>query len=202
MTPIVVCTVTGKSLPILQASIRAYCPDAPIIVHHVERSTFGRSYNMAMEKAFNEYPEIIIANDDVVLTPSSYAILLKDAAELKVLHGDKLGFVAARSDYVRDVQDIKKNIKEGCLQERYVSPLFAWISKKAFSVARFPETNWFSDDVMCLDLLNAGFVNYVSNSYVHHAGSQTIGHNYGAAHSQAIEWLEKNRPDIVGFFKR
>ena len=202
MTPILVCTVTGKSLPVLEASVKAYCPDAPLIAHHVERSTFGQSYNMAMERAFKEYNEIIIANDDIVLNPASYSLLMEDVNNLKIVHGQTLGVVASRSDYVRGIQDIKLNINPECFAAYSVSPLFAWISKQAFEKAKFPHTNWFSDDLLCMDLTTHGFVHYVSRSYIHHAGSQTMGHNYWEEHQKAIQWIEENRPDVAHRFRR
>jgi len=202
MTPILVCTVTGKSLPVLEASIKAYCPEVNLIVHHVEKSTFGQSYNMALDKAFGEYDEVIIANDDVVLTPSSYNTLLEDVAALKAEHGDKVGIVGARSDCVREAQNIKENLPEDVFPTLYVSPLFAWIHKNVFDITRFPHTNWFSDDMICMDLNYAGFTNWVSRAYVHHAGSQTVGNNTWEMYLQAIDWIEKNRPERLHRFKR
>ena len=202
MIPILVCTVTGKSLPVLEASIKAYCPNVKLIAHSVERSTFGQSYNAAMEQAFRDYDEIIIANDDIVLTPSSYNLLLEDVSHLKSINNSKIGVVASRSDFVRPFQNIKNNLPDNVFPTLYVSPLFAWVSKEAFNTAKFSETNWFSDDMMCVDLNYAGFTNYVSRSYVHHAGSQTIGTDNWEMYLEAIDWIEKNRPDRLGIFKR
>jgi hypothetical protein len=155
-----------------------------------------------MDQAFQDYDEIIIANDDIVLNPTSYSAIMEDVAELKTIHGDRLGVVAARSDYVRGVQDIKNNLNPEYFAAYSVSPLLAWISKKAFQSAKFPHTNWFSDDILCLDLRTAGFAHYVSRSYVHHAGSQTMGHNYWEEHQKAMQWIEVNRPDMVQHFRR
>jgi hypothetical protein len=202
MIPIVVCTVTGRSLPVLEASVKAYCPDVKLIVNHVQKSTFGESYNAAMESAFQSYDEIIIANDDIVLNPSSYASLVEDVATLKDQYGDKVGIVGARSDYVRPDQNIKENLPDNIFSILYVSPLFAWVPRTVFQITRFPSTNWFSDDVICMDLNNAGFKNWVSRSYVHHAGSQTIGTDNWGMYYEAIDWIEKNRPEILHRFKR
>jgi len=202
MTPILVCTVTGRSLPVLEASVKAYCSDVSLIAHHVDRSTFGQSYNTALDEAFKQYDEVIIANDDVVLTPSTYTTLLEDVAALKSEHGDKVGIVGARSDCVREAQNIKENLPEEVFSTLYVSPLFAWIPKIVFDITRFPHTNWFSDDMICMDLNYAGFTNWVSRAYVHHAGSQTVGNNTWEMYLQAIDWIEKNRPERLHRFKR
>ena len=202
MTPIVVCTVTGKCLPVLEASVRAYCPDIKLISHHVERTTSGQSYTWAVTEALKEYDSVIIANDDVVLNPESYRLLMEDVERLKTSHGDKLGFVAARSDCVRDTQNIKYLTNPEAFPLDLISPLFTWISKHAFDRVKFPPINWFGDDIACLDLIHAGFRNYVSRSYVHHAGSQTMGTDTRPLYLESIAWMEINRPDMVKFFKR
>jgi hypothetical protein len=202
MTPILVCTVTGRSLPVLEASVKAYCPDVELIVNHVERSTFGQSYNMALDEAFKKYDEVIIANDDIVLTPNSYSLLLEDVELLKKVKDLKVGMVGARSDCVREPQNIKFNIPEDKFTTLCVSPLFAWMHKSIFELTRFPHTNWFSDDMLCMDLNIAGYTNWVSRSYVHHAGSQTVGNDDWGMYFEAIDWIEKNRPEILHRFKR
>lgn len=202
MTPIIVCSVTGRSLPVLIASSAAYNPDVPLRTYMVERTTFGQSYNQAMTLSFFHHDEIIIANDDIVLTPTSYQHLMEDVAALKIKHGDRLGIVAARSDCVREVQLATNKTILAPFPTSYVSPLFAWVSAKAFTAAQFPETNWFSDDMFCMDLNDCGFTHYVSRSYVHHAGSQTIGNNTYAMYLDAVDWIEKHRPDRLPFFKR
>lgn len=201
-TPIIVCTVDNKCLPVLEASVKAYAPQANLISHKVDRSTFGQSYNAAMAKAFEQYDEIIIANDDVVLTPLTYQTLMQDVEELKRQHGDSLGFVAANADNVRDSQSVKVNDFSQYIRTYAISPLFAWISKKAFQAAQFPHTNWFSDDIICEDLSRSGFVHYVSRAYVHHAGSQTIGKDDFHHYQEAIRWIEAHRPEYVSMFKR
>jgi len=200
--PIVTCTVDGKCLPVLRASIKAYAPSVNLISHKVERSTFGECYNAAMAQAFQDHDEIIIANDDVVLTPTTYNTLLEDVAALKQHHGDSLGFVAACSDNVRHEQNIRNNDLSKPIRLMAISPLFAWVSKHAFGVAQFPHINWFSDDLMCEDLNRKGFAHYSSRAYVHHAGSQTIGPNTHQLYTEAINWIEINRPEYLALYKR
>lgn len=200
--PIVVCTVNGKCLPVLQTSISTYAPTIELILHKVDQSTFGQSYNSAMAQAFKDHDSIIISNDDVVLTPSTYQTLLDDVDMLIQRHGDKLGFVAACSDNVRWYQNIIFYDRTIPIKTQAVSPLFAWISKQAFEAAQFPHINWFSDDLICEDLNNLGFSHYVSRSYVHHAGSQTIGGDARNLYLESIEWIRINRPEYYSMFKR
>lgn len=210
MPTIITCTVHDKCTSVLMASAEAYCPDVQLIIHKVERTTFGESFNAAMLEAFRDHDEIIIANDDVVLTPLSYRLLMEDVASLKAQHGDRLGFVAAHTDSAFPVQNIRfqnngemdryrcKWSWEGSIrEEEVVAPIFAWLSKKAFEAAQFPPLNWYSDDVICRDLGKAGFRHFVSRAYVHHVGSQTVGHDDGANAAQAEPWLRANRPDYA-----
>ena len=202
MIPIVVCTVDDKCLPVLRASISTYAPGVDLIAHKVERSTFGECYNAAMAQAFQNHDEIIIANDDVVLTPTTYDTLIEDVETLKEHHGASLGFVAACSDNVRPMQNIRFNDLTKIIRVQAISPLFAWVSKRAVETAQFPHINWFSDDLMCEDLNRKGFAHYTSRAYVHHAGSQTIGPNTHQLYTDAIEWIEINRPEYLALYKR
>lgn len=181
----------------LQASLAAYAPQCSVFLWRVKRTTFGESYNDAMEDAFRSHDEIIISNDDVVLTPTTISVLLEDVSNLRKEHGDKLGFVATLTDNARAEQNIRI-AKEGVIRkERVIAPLFAWVSKKAFEAARFPPLNWYSDDVMCEDLNALGFKHFVSRAYVHHAGSQTIGTNYAQLNAEALPWLIEKRPHYI-----
>jgi len=182
---------------VLQASLAVYAPGNSVFLWRVERTTFGESYNAAMEEAFKTHDEIIISNDDVVLTPRTMTVLMEDVRQLKQEHGDKLGFVATLTDEARAEQNIRV-AKEGVVrQERVIAPLFAWVSKKAFEAARFPPLNWYSDDVMCEDLNGLGFKHFVSRAYVHHAGSQTVGTNYPKLNAEAMPWLMEKRPQYI-----
>lgn len=163
----------------------------------MKRTTFGESYNDAMEEAFKSHDQIIISNDDVVLTPNTISVLMEDVENLQKEYGDKLGFVATVTDNARAEQNIRF-VKEGVVRkERVIAPLFAWVSKKAFDAARFPPLNWYSDDVMCEDLNALGFKHFVSRAYVHHAGSQTIGTNYSQLNAEALPWLIEKRPQYI-----
>ena len=195
MLPIVVCTIGSRSLGIMQTSVKVYNPDVNLMIFEGHLGNFGDDYNDAMEVAFRDYDEIIIANDDIVLNPDSYNLLIEDIAFLKNRYPRNLGFVAARSDYVRPHQSITKQENGNILQSQVISPLFAYISKEAFAKAKFPPINWFSDDVICKDLNAAGYEHFVSRSYVHHAGSQTIGRDFHKLIDAPREWIKENRPE-------
>lgn len=196
MTPIVVCTIGSPALAVLEASVKAYAPDAHFWVSRGKLGSFGADYNDAMARAFEVYDEIIIANDDVVLTPTSYKTLLEDVQSIKEA-GVKAGLVGARSDAVRPLQDIRSESQYRLKEVPVLSPLFAWMSKDAFEACKFPPINWFSDDVLCLDLLKQGFRHFVSRAYVHHAGSTTIGHDHRALTDAARPWIVANRPEYA-----
>jgi hypothetical protein len=218
---IVICSTGNIGLNILLLSIKAYCPNIPVylsskntedaeLVHtwiYNVATNFGDAYNEAMSKAFYDgYKEIIIANDDVVITPTTYSKLQDDVRLLK-RNFENIGFVGARSDYILwdqnircsfpndDVVGLKWASEDHIKQVGVIAPIFAYINKQAFDVARFPSVNWYSDNIMCDDLSKAGFSHFVSTAYVHHAGSQTVGMDYAKCHEEPREWIRTNRPD-------
>lgn len=221
MQAIVICNVNNPGINVLLASIECYCPDIPVYISSIEpeiakegitwmynaATNFGDAYNAAMDKAFSDgYKEIIIANDDVVITPTTYLKLNEDVRLLK-RNFENVGFVGARSDYVLWDQNIRsycandnviglKYESEDHIKEvGVIAPIFAYVSKQAFETARFPSTNWYSDNIICDDLSKAGFKHFVSRAYVHHAGSQTVGTNFQKCHEEPRQWIRTNRPD-------
>ena len=134
MSAIIVCTVGSKSLNVLRSSVETYAPDFPLHVYSGPTTTFGEAYNAAMEEAFRTNDEIIIANDDVVLTPTTLSTLLNDVRYIKENFPNKIGFVAALSDYIRYSQSIKTpdNANPTVKTISLISPVFAWINKEAF----------------------------------------------------------------------
>jgi hypothetical protein len=221
MQAIVICSTGNIGLNILLLSIKAYCPNIPIYLSskNVEdaafvhtgiynvATNFGDAYNEAMSKAFYDgYKEIIIANDDVVITPTTYEKLQDDVRLLK-RNFENIGFVGARSDYVLWDQNIRCSITNDSIsglkwasedhikRVGVIAPIFAYISKQAFETARFPSINWYSDNIICDDLSKAGFKHFVSRAYVHHAGSQTVGTDFQKCHEEPREWIRTNRPD-------
>ena len=211
--PIVVCTVGSPSIHVLEASVRTYAPDSDFIVHHGKRSTFGEAYNNALEAAFEEYDEVIMSNDDVVLTPTTMQLLMEDVQEIKKRAGDRVALVASMCDNARPSQNIRFKLGDSdeltgikwkselfVKQVPVVAPIFAWVSKKAFQKVKFPPITWWSDDVICEDLIRAGFLLFISRSYVHHAMSMTLGDNYDELRNEALPWVEKHRPEYLSDF--
>lgn len=213
--PIVVCTVGSKSIEVLKASAKIYAPNCPLIIKTYTNSNFGDSYNQALTEVFETYDEAIIANDDVVLLPTTVDKLLEDVQKLKNAKVEKLGFVATMADTVRLSQNIRHqffpddNLIYGKWRSEHyikevpvIAPIFAWYSKQAFNDVRFPPINWYSDDVICEDLKRAGYKNFVSTAYVHHVGSSTIGTDYEKLRKEALPWVEKNRPEYLKEFDK
>ena len=221
MQAIVICSTGNVGLNVLLCSLRIYCPKIPVYLSskntedadlvdtwmYNSATNFGDAYNAAMSKAFYDgYKEIIIANDDIVITPTTHQNLSEDVKLLKQ-NFDNVGFVGARSDYVLWDQNIRsycandnviglKYESEDHIKEvGVIAPIFAYVSKQAFETARFPSVNWYSDNIICDDLSKAGFRHFVSTAYVHHAGSQTVGMDYAKCHEEPREWIRTNRPD-------
>lgn len=192
MLPVVVCTIGSPSLAVLEASVKTYVPEAELIICQGSLGTFGADYNAAVHEAFKKYDEIIVANDDIVLTPSSYKQLIDDVEHLKRFN--KLGWVVAKSDSVRPSQNIRFHNIHDTYEVPTVSPLFGYISKEAW--VDFPPINWYSDDVQCLDMRAKGYRHFVSRAYIHHVGSSTIGQDNHKNHLAAEPWIRENRPDL------
>ena len=206
-------------------SIAEYCPEVPVYLRGPESiiggfnadfklfgaaHNFGIDYNEIIDRAFADgFESVICANDDIVLTPTSYRLLMEDVKQLKVETGEPVGWVSARCDAARPVQNIRSNpfdqrlhyfkypYEDAIVPMECPSPIFAWIGADAWSAAVFPPLNWYSDDVHCADLIAAGFHHYLSRSYVHHIGSQTVGMNGDALTKAAIPWLLQNRPEYA-----
>ena len=229
MSPIVICTVGNPGITILLESIRVYAPATPVYLYSRDAgleqraktilpnivfrpntgSNFGDSYNEAITGVFQsgDFNSVIVANDDIVLTPTSVETLLEDTRILESAD-IKYGFVGARSDYVLHDQNIRFPIKKDNIQglkwesEFYlketglIAPIFAYIKKEAWDAAKFPSTNWYSDNIICHDLKESGYRHFVSRAYVHHAGSQTVGTDFEKCHEEPREWIKANRPDM------
>jgi hypothetical protein len=219
--PIVIATVRGHGLAVLLESIKQYAPECPVYLRGPESvlenfgadhkiygqpRNFGDDYNEVIEAALKDWSSCIVANDDIVLTPTSVKVLMEDVAIIKTMHSVKAGWVASRTDAARACQNVRITEKPERLSffkfpsEAHIkmvgeiSPIFAWISSDAFEEAKFPPLNWYSDDVHCRDLIEKGYSHFVSASYVHHIGSNTIGMNGKQLHQDAMPWLLENRP--------
>ena len=229
MQAIVICTVSNPGITILLESIKVYAPSTPVYIYSVDIArgerfrrilpnavirpntgrNFGDSYNAAISEVFGRIAidSLIVANDDVVLNPSTLGQLAHDKEFLEDI-GTKLGFLGARSDYVLPDQNIRFPVRgdekvglqwasEFHLKEvPVIAPIFATITREAWEAAKFPSTNWYSDNIICHDLQEAGYRHYVSRAYVHHAGSQTVGMDYKKCHEEPRAWIKAHRPDM------
>lgn len=178
-----------------------------------QATNFGDAYNAITDYAFEHgrYDSVILSNDDIAITPSAIDLLRQDA-EILESNNINLGFLGARSDYVLPDQNIRFPVEEDqqvglrwasetmIKPTGVIAPIFASITKKAWDVAKFPSTNWYSDNIICHDLQKAGFRHFVSRAYVHHAGSQTVGKDFEKCHEEPREWIKANRPDMYEVF--
>jgi hypothetical protein len=224
MKAIVIATTEGKCLPVLAASVTFYVPqDVTVFLagsdiifprHRTvnlpnDATNFGDAYNAVVKRAFEEFDEVVVCNDDIVFNPSTWKLLGEDVAFLR----DKsipLGWVAARSDYARGLQNIR--LGQGKMEWfRYetenlinitdvIAPICSYIHKDAW--VDFPPLNWYSDDVQCLDIQKRGFQHAISRSYAHHVGSQTCGFNAKELIQSAQPWIKANRPELYDLWFR
>lgn len=207
MKAIVVATVTGRCLPVFLASIEAYVPtdvevyiagsDVKLQKHKTHNmpntaTNFGDIYNDLASWAFKTHDSIVVANDDVVLDPSTWQLLQEDAEHLARFN--QLGWVSCRSNRVRPAQQHWRTDPGTAFEVAVMSPLFAYISREAWQP--FPPINWFSDDVNCVDLSQQGYKHFVSRGFVHHVGSSTIGQDNSANAAAAEPWIREHRPEL------
>ena len=202
---IIVCTVNGACLDVMTASLNAYVSrDVERYVHHKVGANFGDAYNFAAREAFKRHDEILVCNDDIVFTPTTWAVLLADVAKLRKVVPD-LGYVATRSDYARGEQNVRSGrgkidflryqSERHIVEAPVIAPICAWIHRDSW--VDFPPINWFSDDVQCLDMKRRHFI---SRAYVHHVGSQTCGQDAQRCYEDAEPWLLANRPELHARF--
>ena len=224
MKAIAIATTKGACLPVLAASITFYVPQditvflagSEIILprHRTinlpnDADNFGDAYNAVVKRAFEEFDEVVVCNDDIVFNPSTWKLLGEDVTFLR----DKsipLGWVSARSDYARGLQNIR--LGQGKMEWfRYetenlinitdvIAPICSYISKDAW--VDFPPLNWYSDDVQCLDIQKKGSQHAISRAYVHHVGSQTCGFNAKELIQSAKPWIKENRPELYDLWFR
>lgn len=194
MKAIVIATVDGKCLPVLLKSIEQYVPNSvDVIIHKNNAGNYGDAYNHAVNKAFMKYDEIIVANDDIVLNPDSYTKLVGDVGYLRQ-QNTRLGWLVARADYARPNQQFFHLDPNLIHTTQRCSPLFGYVHIQAW--VDYPPINWYSDDIQCIDMISKGYQHFISRSYVHHAGSQTIGMDNQKNHLDSEAWIKDNRPNL------
>ena len=119
---IAVASTKGRCLPVMLASCREYVPGAKVYLrtpvdaphHDVYKQlrgaprNFGDDYNEVIDAAFADGHEfVLVANDDVVLTPTSVSDLLEDVATLGDEFGDMVGWVCSRCDAARPMHALR-----------------------------------------------------------------------------------------------
>ena len=202
---IIVCTVNGACLDVMKASLRAYVPfEVEKHIHLKVGENFGDAYNFAAREAFKSHDEILVCNDDIVFTPTTWSVLMEDVAYLRQAIPN-LGYVATRSDYARGEQNVRSGrgkidflryeSERHIVEAPVIAPICAWVHRDAW--VDFPPINWFSDDVQCLDMKRRHFI---SRAYVHHVGSQTCGQDAQRCYKDAEPWLRANRPELHARF--
>ena len=81
---IVACTVGSPALAVMKASVETYAPEHELRVRRGTEGNFGDDYNLAISEAFADHDEIIVSNDDVVLTPDTMYIRLSDRGRVAI----------------------------------------------------------------------------------------------------------------------
>lgn len=203
-----------KHLAPFAASRRVYLPEDVMQYEGESLGNFGSAYNSIVKRMLEDgHTTFAICNDDIVLHPDTWAYLQNDWELL--MTSDKpehqaAGILAARHDYVRmspqnirfdygriNLQTMNYPEEQQIINVGVVSPILAVYTAESW--INFPEINWFSDDVQCWDIRQAGHTIWVSRAYCHHIGSMTMGYEYSHEETKALEWLKKNRAD---YYKR
>lgn len=215
MKAIVICTTHGKCLPVMLASISEYVPrdvvvylagsDLKLPNHQTinlpnDARNFGDAYNAAAHEAFKRFESVVIANDDIVFTPTTWLTLGSDVSLIRKEYPNA-GYVACRCDFARSPQNIRFGkgkisflrweSESKIILTDIIAPICAEITRAAW--VNFPPLNWFSDDVQCVDMQRTQFV---SRAYIHHVGSQTCGDDVIKCRADAEPWIKANRPEL------
>lgn len=221
ITAICISTVEGKNLPVLIKSIEQYVPSniEIYIAHskiesidyhsrwhsmHLVKSkerNFGNAYNLICNRAFEKHDSIIIANDDIVFDPMTFATLQSDWNALCEYESKSIGYLACRSNYARGKQNIrwhdsnaqmnglKFKHESAIIETDIIAPICAVIRHQSW--VDFLPINQFSDDVQCLMMSDKGLKHFVSRAYIHHIGSQTV-RNTDENYIKTLEYLKRN----------
>jgi hypothetical protein len=219
MTPIGICSKNEKCLPVLLKSIELYVPEdveifitSPNIqslprhkVHHFVHTyeTCGAAHNFIAHKIFETHDDFISIDDDAVLNPNTYGVLMEDVNLLKSM-GFKIGCVAGRTNYAKGFQNIRRGegnlsslgyeSENQIIETDYLAGIVSWCQKSTW--IELPPIDWFADDLVCNDLIKNGCKLFVSRAYFHHVGSQTFGTDFAKCKQNSEVWLRENRPDM------
>jgi hypothetical protein len=221
ITAICISTVHARNLPVMLKSIEQYVPsNVEIYIAHSEidsidyhsrwhsmhlvKSTagnFGDAYNFICQRAFEKHETIVVANDDIVFDPTTFSLLQSDWQALMNYDSDNVGYLACRTNYSRGKQNIRWRNSESkfvgikfsqestIIETDIIAPICAVIRRQSW--IDFLSINQYSDDVQCLMMADKGLKHFVSRSYVHHVGSQTV--NLSANEfNNTLDYLRKN----------
>jgi len=184
-----------STVPIVVAWQGPAAPDIPadLLVEQPDScATFGAAYQFAA--GLTDSPLLLVCNDDIVACPDSVDLLVTDyqvAADV-----GPVGFVAASANYARPSQQRLRPL-ERPKPARVVSPFFAVVERAALP-ERWPDCNWYSDDIMCVDMAAAGRTHWLSRAIVHHIGERSTGRDHGALDRDGRKWVLEHRPDLAG----
>lgn len=230
---ICIATVHAETLPVLFASIEAYVPpdvelyvaykqDAPVIhagsrkvrLYKTDASNYGDAYNFIVKKAFEDHNLVIVANDDVVFTPTTYYYLLQDIEIItKQIGFQNIGWLGARTDYAIGMQNIRhlplahsdiefpqnaiKHQKESLIKEvDFIAPICGIVSQQNW--VDYLPINYFSDNIQCREMSINGNRHFISRAYVHHVGSQSLD-DAEQEMEKAIKYLERKNKEKYSY---
>ena len=187
-------------------------PRLTLVEQPAEADSYGAAFDFATGRT--DAAELVLLNDDAVLTPDTMRLLFEDAALLRRQHADlPLGFLACRSNFIAGPQNIRHpnggelaanamryDSESKIVGVNRISPVCALIPRAALdAIGGFPPINWFSDDLMCWDLARKGYGIFISRAYVHHIGQRASTQDVRTETDLLREgqaWVREHRPDF------
>lgn len=189
----------APQLPVLVAWQGPEEPDVPhayLTRQPDTATTYGAAHEFAVSLVHADL--VLVCNDDVVVCPDTWPLLSADYDAARSSQFGPPGFVAAQANYARPTQRAfgpAPNARPAAV----VSPYFALVERDALP-ERWPDCNWYSDDVMCADMADAGRIHWISRAYVHHIGERSTGSDHDALDAAGRAWTAAHRPDLAGRF--
>lgn len=233
---ICISTVHRKTLGVLVSSINAYVPNGvevyigycgaknshygPDKIYYDLQSTatnYGDAYNFIVQEAFKKHEHVIVCNDDVVFTPTTYDNLVEDYNKLlDEVGAESLGWLGCLTDYAIGMQNIRRNYDThdedavhnlgnihnarefSIVQTNFIAPVCGVVSRSSW--VDYLPINYFSDNLQCYEMSANGKKHFISTAYVHHAGSQTVGSSTDEL-SKAWNILKADYPQYYSLLK-
>lgn len=163
-----------------------------ICQYEYKATNYGDAYNYVVKRAFEKHDNIIVCNDDIVFCPDTFDKLQEDYnIAIKENGIENVGWIGCLTNYAIGYQNIRRNMmleenqepetlnhiqnkREYCIVEvNFIAPICAAINKMSW--IDYLPINYFSDNLQCFEMSAQGKKHFISTSYVHHAGSQSIG---------------------------